>query len=117
MTKIYKLPAITGDGQNTSVGVLIDDDVEFRKWLSLVKRRQTIVSFEFIWADHPPESSGRYWGRFCAVYKTEGIYVKAELLSTGGWYRDVKYPLDEFCRMVNCTVRPSLGLSVTVTVD
>ena len=113
--EIYILPVITRDGQKTSVEVLIDDE-SLRRWLSLVRRRTPVFSFEFIWANHLPESVGRYWGRFCAVYKTEGIYVKAELLSAGGWYRDVVYPIDEFWRMMSKNTRPSIGLCVTVTV-
>ena len=116
MRKKCILPAITGDGQKTSVRVLIDAE-RMCRWLYCVRRRTSVCEFDFRWSEDLRSTAFNYYGGFCAVYKPEGIYVKVAL-RIGGWYRDVVYPLDEFYRMVNCTVRPAtLSLCVTVTVD
>lgn len=116
MTKIYTLPAVTRVvGQDTSVGVLIDDDAKFREWLSCVKRRESVDYFRFRWSKQPRGKPFSYYGKFWALYKPGGIYIKPDLCY-GIHYRGLEHPLNEFCRMVRCNERPSFGLRVTVKV-
>lgn len=111
---MYTLPAITVEGQKTSVGVVIDD-VKFRKWLSRVRKCQTRGYFGFRWFEHPHIIAIPLSGEFFVVYRPEGIYLKFELCFPRR-YQDVEYPLDEFCRMLFEGRRPSFGLRVTVKV-
>lgn len=117
MKKSYTLPAVTARSNTTiSIGVSIDDDAKFREWLSLVRRSQTIRSFKFHYTGHPDDNEYHLVGRFCPEYTRNGIYVWINL-DFELCFRNKGYPLDEFCRMVKCTARPSsLSLCVTVKV-
>ena len=109
------LPAVTADGQKISVGVLIDDDAKFRKWLSSLKRREYVDPFRFLWAEYTDETEYDRIGVFHPGYDQDGIYVWIDLLSVR--YRGVSYPLDELCSMLFKNSRPSsIGMCITVKV-
>lgn len=115
MRKRYILPAVTTTWQDTSVKVLIDDDTEFREWLSCVKRRESVDLFGFHWAEHPGSLSCGLFGDFCAEYTQNDIYVHVDLC-LGDYYIISRYSLDEFVSMFKCKRPSTLGMCVTVKV-
>lgn len=116
MRKIYTLPALTIAWRETSVGVVIDDDAEFREWLSRVKRRESVDPFRFHWADHPNSPSYNLCGDFYSHHTRHGIFVNVDL-GLDDYYIVVRYSLNKFCSMFSYATRPStLGLCVTVKV-
>lgn len=119
MTKIYTLPAVTADGEDTSIGVEIDDAAKLRSWLCAVKNHIVVDNFMFHWAPDPHAPGFNLLGSFLVAHRMDGIYVKVQLCFED-YYRDVLYPLDEFCRMVRTSFkgdRPSFGWRITVTVQ
>lgn len=116
MKKRYILPAVTAEGQDTSIGVLIDDAASLREWLSCVRRREVVLSFRFHWFASPRSTVYPIPGSFCVIYSLDGIYIKLQLWCRK-YYRDGFYSLEEFCRMIAKGTRPSLGWSITVTVQ
>ena len=118
MIKRYTLPAVTIDGQDTSVGVVIYDYAKLREWLYDVRRCTAAQSFKFNWDTNPRSTVPIHLGSFYALWYWDGIYIKMTLYHED--YRDALYSLDEFCGMMlmpfKCT-RPSLGWCVTVTVQ
>lgn len=116
MTKIYTLPAVTTDGQDTSIGILVDDAVNLREWLYNVRRHMVIENFRFHWFASPRATVYPIPGSFCVIYSLNGIYIKLQLCCRK-YYRDGFYSLDEFCRMILKGTRPSLGWRITVTVQ
>lgn len=115
MRKRYTLPSITADGQDTSIGVEIDD-AKLREWLYRVRGRTVTENFRFQWAEHPRIPVFPFRGMFAAVYIQDRIYIEGRLFYENR-YSDALYPLDEFCRRIFKGVRPSLGWCVTVTVQ
>lgn len=119
MIKRYILPAVTADGQDINVGVVIYDYAKLREWLLQVRGCIAVQSFRFNWDTNPRSTIPIHLGEFCALWLQDGIYIKMKL-HRGSYYHDAMYSLDEFCRMVlmpvKCT-RPSLGWCITVTVQ
>lgn len=115
MIKRCALPAVTIDGQDTSIGIVIDDDAKLREWLNDVKRLVAVDNFRFHWAKNPHSTVPHYLGEFCVLWYRDGIYIKLKLCYEG--YHDVEYPLGDFYRMLFKSERPSLGWCITVTVQ
>lgn len=116
MITLLALPAITAEGQDTGIGVLISDE-SLREWLSRVRRRIVVENFMFSWAEDPRATVFRHKGEFAALRSHDGIYIEVRLRCEDA-YRDVWYPIDEFCRMMPFkSERPSLGWCITVTVQ
>lgn len=117
MRKVYALPAITVDGQDTSIGVEIADDAKLLSWLCAVKTHIVVDNFRFHWArdSHAP-TFFPFLGAFCVAHRMDGIYVKLHL-GYDDYYRDVLYPLGDLRRMLYKSERPSLGWCVNVTVQ
>lgn len=115
MIKIHTLPAVTADGQDTSIGVLIYDE-SLREWLSRARRRIVVENFRFCWAVNPCSTVFHLRGAFAVIYRRDGIYIE-ERLFCEEFYRDAQYPLDDFYRMIFKVTRPSLGWCITVTVQ
>ena len=117
MIKRFILPAVVADGQDTSVGVVIYDYAKLREWLLQVRSCIAVQSFKFNWDTNPRSTVPIHLGSFCALWYQDGIYIKMTLYHED--YRDVEYPLGDFCRMMlmsfKCT-RPSLGWRITVKV-
>ena len=114
MIRRYTLPAVTVEGQDTSIGVSLNDK-KLREWLSRVTRRESVNDFTFLFAKDPNETECNRLGMFRPRERLGCIYVWVELLSAR--YRDVEYPLDKFCRMMVKTSRPSsIGMCITVKV-
>ena len=113
MIRRYTLPAVTIEGQDTSIGVSTNDK-NLREWLSRVKRSESVNDFTFLFAEDPNETECNCLGMFRPRYAPFGIYVWVDLLSAR--YRGVSYPIDKFYHMVKCAERPSFGLRVTVKV-
>ena len=117
MRKIYTLPAITADGQDTSIGVVIYDYAKLREWLLQVRSCIAVQSFKFSWDKNPRSTVPIRLGSFCALWYPDGIYIKMTLYHED--YSAAEYSLDEFYRMMlmpfKCT-RPSLGWRITVKV-
>lgn len=116
MRKRYTIPAVTADGEDTSIGVEIDDDAKLRSWLCAVKNHIVVDNFGFHWTPDPHAPGFNLLGSFLVAHRMDGIYVKVQLFFED-YYRDVLYPLDEFCRMLFKSERPSLGWRITVTVQ
>jgi len=118
MIKRYILPAVTADGQDTSVGVVIYDYAKLREWLLQVRSCIAVQSFNFNWDTNPRSTAPTLLGLFCVLWYQDGIYIKIKLCHRS-YYCDAMYSLDEFCRMMlmpfKCT-RPSLGWCITVKV-
>lgn len=115
MRKVYTLPAITADGQDTSIGVEIDD-AKLRSWLCAVKNHIVVDNFRMHWAPDPHSPGFNLLGSFCVAHRMDGIYVKLQLCFED-YYRDVLYPIGDLWRMLYKGDRPSFGLCVTVTVQ
>lgn len=117
MAKRYTLPTVTVDGQDTSVGVLVDDEAKLREWLHDARRCVIVDSFRFRWAEDPRSTEFPLLGHLGVLwYYQGGLYIKLNLCY-GGYYRDVLYPIDEFCRMLFKSTRPAFGWCITVTVQ
>lgn len=117
MIKICTLPAITADGQDTSINVLIPDG-SLREWLLQVRSCIVTENFRFQWTDNPRTPVFPFRGMFAAVYMQDRIYIEGQLFYEDR-YHDQLYPLDDFCRMIRTPFkceRPSLGWCVTVKV-
>lgn len=118
MTKRYELSAVAADGQDTSIGILVDD-ANLREWLSHVRGRTATDNFRFQWADNPRAIVFPFRGMFAAVYIRDQIYIEEHLFYEN-LYCDGLYPLDEFCRMLFKGIRrtrpSSLGWCITVKV-
>lgn len=112
--KRYTLPSITADGQDTSIGVEIDD-AKLRSWLCAVKTHIVVDNFRIHWAPDPRAPGFNLLGAFCVVHRMDGIYVKLQLCYED-YYRDVLYPIGNLWRMLYESERPSLGWCITVTV-
>lgn len=117
MRKVYTLPAITADGQDTSIGVEVDDSAKLRRWIYDVRSHHIVVPrFNFHWAPDPHAPGFNLLGSFYAVHRMDGIYVKLQLCYED-YYRDVLYPLSDLWSMLFNGIRPSLGWCITVTVQ
>ena len=116
MKKRYTLPAITADGQDTSIGVEIADDAKLRSWLRAVRCHIAVSKFSFYWSQDPRAPRFYLLGSFCWAYRMDGIYVKLQL-SYEDCYRDVLYPIDDLWRMLYKSERPYLGWCITVNVQ
>lgn len=115
MRKRYTLPAVTREGQDAHVEVLIDA-VKLREWLSIIKRNVSVDHFRFHWFAYPHPAVFHYCGQLAAAYKPEGIYVKVNLCLSDS-YSDVEYPIDKFWNILLKGRRPpSIGLCMTVKV-
>lgn len=118
MIKRYILPAVVEDGQDTSIGVVIYDYAKLREWLLQVRSCIAVQSFKFNWDTNPRSTVPIHLGSFCALWYQDGIYIKMTLYHED--YRDAEYPLDDFCRMLfksmRPSARPSLGWCITVKV-
>lgn len=110
----YTLPAITADGQDTSVGVEITNDAKLREWLRDVKRFIAVDNFRFNWSRDPHAVMPYLLGEFCVLWYLDGIHIKLKLCHED--YRDVEYPVGDLWRMLFEHTRPSLGWCVNVTV-
>ena len=115
MTKIYTLSAVSADGQDTSIGILVDDDEKLREWLCDVRRHVVVENFKFRWAVTPRSIAFPLLGAFAALYTREGLYIEARLFYED-YYRDALYPIGALWRMLFKDTRPSLGWCVTVKV-
>ena len=116
MIKRYALPAVTVDGQDTSICIVADAE-KLREWLCNVRRhRITEPCFKFNWSENPHATVFLLLGSFYVAHRMDGIYVKLQLCYED-YYRDGLYSLDEFCRMIFSGTRPSLGWCITVTVQ
>ena len=119
MIKRYTLSAVTADGQDTSIGVVIYDYAKLREWLLQVRSCIAVQSFNFNWDKNPRSTVPILVGSFCALWLQDGIYIKMKLFHNS-YYRDAMYSLDEFCRMLfkseRPSARPSLGWCITVKV-
>ena len=117
MRKVYTLPAITVDEQDTSIGVEIEDDSKLREWLYDVRRHIVVPRFSFYWAQDPCASMFPLIGSFYVAHRMDGIYIKMNLCYEA-YYRDVLYPLcDLYSMLFNKRERPSLGWCINVTVQ
>ena len=117
MRKVYTLPAVTADGQDTSIGVAVNDDTKLREWLCNVRRhRITGPCFNFRWSQDPRDRVFSLLGSFYVAPRMDGIYVKLNLCYED-YYRDALYPLGDLWRMLFKDTRPSLGWCITVTVQ
>ena len=111
----YTLPAVTADGQDTSVGIAVND-AKLLEWLYDVRRHRIVVpSFKFRWAQNPRAHVFSFLGSSYGVRRLDGIYIKLALCY--GYYRDVLYPLADLYSMLFKGTRPSLGWCITVTVQ
>ena len=116
MIERYTLPAVTIDGQDTSIGIVVDNDAKLREWVNCVKRFEAEHIFRFHWDMSPRATMHQLLlGAFCVLWYQDGIYIKMKLYHEE--YRDVEYPLNDFCRMLFKSERPSLGWCITVTVQ
>lgn len=115
MRKRYTLPTVTADGQDTSIGIVVDDDAKLREWLNDVKRCIAVDTFRFHWSRNPHATAPHFLGVFCVLWYQDGIYIKLKLCYED--YQNVEYPLDEFCRMLFKSERPTFGWRITVTVQ
>lgn len=116
MIKRYILPAVTIDGQDTSIEIAVDDVEKLRTWLRDVKRLGDASPFGFQWARRPRATMHQLLGAFCVDWRRrDGIYVQMMLHHENYFGR--KYPLDEFCRMLFKSERPAFGWRITVTVQ
>lgn len=115
MTKRYTLPAVTVDGRDTNISIVVDNDAKLRKWLCKVRYHIGVPKFRFHWSRDPYATEFNLVGSLCVVHRMAGIYVKLQLCYED-YYRDGLYSLDEFCRMIFSGTRPSLGWCITVTV-
>lgn len=115
MIKRYILPAVTADGQDTSICIVVDDYAKLREWLYNVRCHIAVSRFSFYWAQDPRASRFPLIGSFCWAYRMDGIYIKMRLCYED-YYRDVLYPLDDLWRMLYKSERPSLGWCITVKV-
>lgn len=115
MRKRYTLPAVTIDGQDTSIEIAVDDVEELRKWLHDVRVLEETSPFVFQWAIHPHATMHQLLGAFCVGWQRGGIYVQMILHHENYFGR--MYPLDEFCRTLFKVTRPSLGWYINVTVQ
>lgn len=118
MRKRYTLPAVTVDGQDTSIGIVVKDDAKLRSWLYAVRNHIDVPRFSFYWAQDPRASRFPLIGSFLAARRMDGIYVKLQLCYED-YYRDVLYPIDDLYSMLMSfkSTRPSLGWCITVTVQ
>lgn len=118
MTKRYELSAVAADGQDTSIGILVDD-ANLREWLSHVRGRTVTENFRFQWSDNPRAIMFPFRGMFAAVYRRDGIHIEGRLFYEDR-YQDGLYSLDELCRMLFKGIRrirpSSLGWCVAVKV-
>lgn len=114
MRKRYTLPAVTADGQDTSIGIEVDDVAKLREWLNDVKRLVAVDGFRFRWSKNPRSTAPILRGSFYTLWYPDGIYVKLKLYYED--YRNMEYPLSDFCKMLFKSERPSLGWCITVTV-
>jgi hypothetical protein len=115
MRKVYTLPAITVDGQDTSIGIDIADDAKLRSWLCAVKNHIVVPKFSFYWSQDPRAPRFYLLGSFLTAHRMDGIYVKLQLCYED-YYRDALYPIGDLWRMLYEIERPSFGLCVTVKV-
>lgn len=115
MRKRYTLPAVAIDGRDTSIEIAVDDVEKLRTWLHNVRIREETSPFRFQWAMSPRATMHQLIGVFCVDWRRDGIYVKMMLGHES--YFGMKYPLDEFCRMLFKSERPSLGWRIIVTVQ
>ena len=115
MNRRYTLPAVTVDGRDTSIGIEVDDAAKLRKWLNDVKRYIAVDTFRFHWSRDPHAIVPHLLGAFCVLWYQDGIYIKLKLCYED--YRDVEYPLGDFCRMLSKDGRPTFGWRITVTVQ
>lgn len=113
MITLLALPAVTAERQDTSVGVLVDS-AKLLEWLSKV-RRHLRPSFKFSWAEEPRATVFRHQGEFAALLGHDGIYIEVRLCNREH-YREMWYPIDEFCRMMQPKLERSRGWCVTVNV-
>ena len=113
MITLLALPAITAEGQDTGIGVLVDR-AKLREWLLQV-RGHLIPSFKFSWAEDPRATVFRHKGEFAALRSHDGIYIEVRLRCEDA-YRDVWYPIDEFWRMMQLKRERSRGWCVTVNI-
>lgn len=113
MITLLALPAVTAEGQDTGIGVLVDI-AKLREWLLHV-RGHLNPSFKFRWAEDPLASAFRRTGEFAALRSHDGIYIEVRLRSEDA-YRDVWYPIDEFCRMMRIKRERSRDWCVAVNV-
>lgn len=116
MTKRYTLPAITVDGRDTSISIVVDNDAKLRKWLCKVRCHIGVPKFRFHWSRDPYATEFNLVGSFLVVHRMSEIYVKLQLCYED-YYRDVLYSLDDLWRMLYGSERPSLGWCITVTVQ
>jgi hypothetical protein len=116
MRKVYTLPALTADGQDTSIGISADD-AKLRSWLYDVKRHHIVTPcFNFHWSQDPRDRVFSLLGSFYVAHRMDGIYIKLNLCYED-YYRDALYPLDDLYSMLFKSERPSFCLCVTVTVQ
>lgn len=116
MAKRYTLPTVTVDGQDTRVGVLVDDEAKLREWLHDARRCVMVGNFGFRWAEDPRATEFPLLGHLGVLWYQDGIYIKLKLCY-GCYYSDAEYPLDDFYRMLFKSTRPALGWCITVTVQ
>lgn len=115
MTKRYTLPAITADGRDTSISIVVDNDAKLRKWLCDVRSNRTVPRFRFHWSRDPYATEFNFVGSFLVAHGRDEIYVKLQLCYED--YCDVLYSLDDLWRMLYGRERPSLGWCITITVQ
>lgn len=115
MVKRYTLPAVTIDGQDTSIEIAVDDVEKLRTWLHNVRILEETSPFRFHWSRNPYATAPHFLGVFCVLWYQDGIYIKLKLCYED--YQNVEYPLDCFCGMLFKSKRPSLGWCIAVTVQ
>lgn len=115
MRKLYTLPAVTINGQDTSIGIKVRCASTFSKWAHDLRRQILVPPFKFNWTEYPDVT--KYYtlfGSFCPEYRRDGIHVVVNLCIDS--YHNPEYTLAEFCRMLSKGTRPSLGWCITVKV-
>lgn len=115
MRKVYTLPAITTDGQDTSIGIKVNSASTLNTWVRDLSGRMIVQPFKFYWTEYPDVAEHySLFGEFCPEYRQDGIRIVVNLCIYS--YHNPEYTLSEFCRMLSSGTRPALGWCATVKV-